>query len=207
VNSSCVHLLDLNGFEVTKLILTDCDGVLLDWSTTFEQWMKLRGHTKLRSDSYNIHDCYGLEYAESKKTTRMFNNSSACGFLEHFRDAKHYVRRLHEEHGYKFRVITSFSLDPWSIRLREKNLQHIFGDAIESVISLETGAPKDDALAPYKDSGLFWIDDKPSNIESGLQVGLQCILVNHDHNADMHQATHWRVETWKEIYKIITEAE
>ena len=188
---------------MNKLILTDCDGVLLDWSKTFEEWMLIRGFPKLRDDSYNVHDCYGLEYSESKKMTRMFNNSSACGFLEHFRDSKHYVRRLHEEHGYKFRVITSFSLDPWSIRLREKNLKHIFGDAIESVVSLDTGAAKDEALAPYKDSGLFWIDDKPSNIESGLQVGLQCILVNHDHNKDDKQCTHWRVETWKQIYDII----
>ena len=30
-----------------KIILTDCDGVLLDWEEGFSVWMELHGHEKV----------------------------------------------------------------------------------------------------------------------------------------------------------------
>jgi hypothetical protein len=83
------------------------------------------------------------------------------------------------------------------------NLRKLFGDAIESVVCLDTGADKDAALTPYKDSGLFWIEDKPANSDLGHSLGLRSILVEHGHNLD-HRCDYPIVKNWREIYNIIT---
>jgi hypothetical protein len=99
-------------------------------------------------------------------------------------------------------VITSLSLDKNAQKLREKNLRKLFGNAIETVICLDTGADKDDALAPYKDSDLYWIEDKPANADVGYNLGLQSILIEHGHNMH-HKCSYPVVKNWKEIYGII----
>lgn len=190
----------------SKLILTDCDGVLLNWEFAFECWMETHGHNVVDTSAYNIGVRYGINNA--KKLIRQFNESAAIGFLPPHRDAMHYVKRLHEEHGYVFRVITSLSLDPYAKRLREKNLIKLFGSAMESVICLDTGADKNEALEPYRNSGLYWIEDKIENAVVGSDIGLNSILMEHEHN--MHYVDNLipLVRNWKEIYeKILTEEE
>lgn len=190
---------------MSKIILTDADGVLLDWEWAFSVWMQERGYTLTdgAKKSYYLHEHYQeLEQKDAKRVVKQFNESAAIGFLPAMRDATYYVKRLHEEHGYQFRVITSLSLDKNAQKLREMNLRKIFGDAIEQVICLATGADKDEALAPYKDSGMWWIEDKPANADCGYELGLKSILVEHGHNMD-HACPYPIVKNWKEIYSII----
>ena len=188
-----------------KLILTDCDGVILDWEWAFSVWMQERGYT-LKADnkkSYYLHHHYNeLEERDSKKVVKTFNESAAIGFLPALRDSAFYVKRLHEEHGYKFRVITSLSLDKNAQKLREMNLRKIFGNAIESVICLDTGADKDQALEPYRDSGLWWIEDKPANADVGHALGLRSILIEHGHNMH-HECEYPVVKNWRELYELV----
>jgi hypothetical protein len=189
-----------------KIILTDCDGVILDWEWAFHVWMQERRYISKPNSkqSYHLHDHYeNLDFKESKKLIRIFNESAAIGFLPALRDSTYYVKRLHEEHGYQFRVITSLSLDKNAAKLREMNLVKLFGNAIESVICLDTGADKDQALAPYEGSGLWWIEDKPENADVGHNLGLSSLLVEHGHNMT-HTCNYPIVKNWREIYKIIT---
>ena len=187
--------------KIMKLILTDCDGVLLDWNATFIEWMALQGYEEVRTDVYGINERYGIDKKKSKELVREFNESAAIGFLRPFRDALYYVRRMYEEQGYQFRVITSLSKDPWAVKAREANLKQFFGDAIESVICLECGADKDEALAPYQGSGMVFIEDKPENAEVAKALGLRAILVEHEHNMD-HPGLEI-AENWREIYDLI----
>lgn len=190
-----------------KLILTDADGVLLDWEWAFRVWMLEKGYTfeEAGKNEYSLHHHYkDITKTEIKRLIKIFNESASIGFLPALRDSTYYVKRLHEEHGYQFRVITSLSLDPNAGKLREMNLRKIFGNAIESVICLDTGADKDQALAPYQNTGMWWIEDKPENADVGHELGLKCILVEHGHN--MHHACNYDIaKNWKQIYNIITE--
>lgn len=188
-----------------RLILTDADGVLLDWEWAFSVWMQERGYTLTADNkkSYYLHHHYNeLEEKDAKKVVKTFNESAAVGFLPALRDAAYYVKRLYEEHGYQFRVITSLSLDRNAAKLREMNLNKLFGNAIESVICLDTGADKDTALEFYRDSGMWWIEDKPENADVGHRMGLKSILVEHGHNMH-HVCPYPVVKNWKEIYSII----
>lgn len=190
-----------------KIILTDADGVLLDWEWAFSVWMQERGYTLTADNkkSYYLHYHYNeLDEKDAKRVVKTFNESAAIGFLPAMRDATYYVKRLHEEHGYKFRVITSLSLDKNAQKLREMNLRKIFGDAIDQVDCLDTGADKDLALEPWRDSGLFWVEDKYSNYKTGLEMGLKGILLEHGHNFHEDPLNGNIVKNWKEIYSIVT---
>ena len=191
-----------------KVILTDADGVLLNWEYAFCCYLEQRGHTQIENGNweYDIAKRFGISRNEAIKHVKVFNESAAMGFLPALRDAMYYVKRLHEEHGYVFRCITSMSLDPNAYKLRKMNLEKLFGGtAFEQLVCLDTGADKDEALVPYKDSGLHWIEDKLSNAVLGLNLGLNSILVEHGFNMhDNLPEGMVKCVNWKEIYNHIT---
>lgn len=188
-----------------RLILTDADGVLLEWYDAFIPWMQEHGFilSGSPSTSYNLHSHFrNLPALDTHKWVKRFNESAAIGFLPSFRDSAHYVKRLHEEHGYKFHVITSLGTDKYAGQLRVSNLKAIFGDAIDSVVCLGVGARKRSELEKYKDSGLYWIEDHVVNATDGLDLGLRPILMEHEHNIN-DVVNYPKVKNWKDIYEII----
>ena len=187
-----------------KLILTDADGVLFDWEYAFDQWMRKHEYTVEVTGDYRMDIKYGLDRKETMRLIRMFNESAVIRKLPPLRDAIHYVKKLHQEHGYIFHCITSLSKDDYSQHLRTKNLREMFGDSVfDKYVYLDTGADKDEVLEEYRDSECYWIEDKPENAEVGLSVGLNSILVDHEHNRD-YTGNAVRVKNWREIYNIIT---
>ena len=190
-----------------RLILVDADGVLLDWEYAFNVWMQEHGFEQVPGSrlNYDMSVRYGISREQVRKLIRIFNESAAIGFLPALRDSMYYVKRLHEEHGYRFHCITSLSLDPNAQRLREMNLAKLFGaTAFERVVCLDTGADKNYALEEYADSGCWWVEDKPENAEVGLDFGLKSVLMEHGHNMYHVNERIPVVKNWREIYELIT---
>jgi hypothetical protein len=190
-----------------KLILTDADGCLLDWEWAFNVWMQEHGFEEVPGSklNYDMSVRYGIPREQVVKLIRIFNESAAIGFLPAQRDAMYYVKRLHEEHGYIFHCITSLSLDPNAQRLREMNIHKMFGPtAFERIVCLDTGAHKDDALEEYEGTGLFWIEDKWENAETGYKYGLSPLVLEHGHNMHKHHPDITIVKNWRHIYEHIT---
>ena len=162
-----------------KIILTDCDGVLLDWEEGFSVWMEHHGHEKVEGYQYlyNIGQRYGMS---SEAGNKLVNQ-------------------------YKFICITSLSLDPYAEKLRRRNLRKLMGDAFLDVVCLDTGADKDIILEEYGVDypGAYWIEDKPENVDWGIDAGLSGILIEHGHNMD-YNGSAIIVKNWKEIYNLIT---
>lgn len=193
---------------MNKIILTDADGVLLNWEYAFCTWMEQHGYTQINNGNhyYDLSERFNITRTEAKERVRIFNESAAIGFLPALRDAMFYVKRLHEEHGYEFHCITSLSLDESAYKLRKMNLEKLFGPtAFTKLICLDTGADKEAALAKYQDTGFYWIEDKYENAVAGLKAGLRPILVEHGFNMNepvlegMKKCLNWR-----EIYEYVT---
>ena len=188
------------------MILVDADGVLLNWEYAFSIWMETHGFVKQTGSEfeYDIGRRYNIDHPQGRKLIKIFNESAAIGFLPPLRDAMYWVKRLHEEHGYVFHCITSLSLDPSAGKLREMNLNKLFGPtAFERIVCLDTGADKHEALAEYRDSGCWWVEDKPENADLGHSMGLRSVLMEHGHNMN-HKCPYPVVKDWKELYSIIT---
>jgi hypothetical protein len=186
-----------------NIILVDCDGVLCDWEYAFSQWMVHQGYKTHDQNEYDIAKRFNIEKTEAKGLVRTFNESASIAFLPPLRDAVYYMKRLNMLHGYRFHCITSLSDNKYAQRLRYQNLDLLFGRELwDEVICLPCGADKDEALEPYRDSGCFWVEDKIENAEVGAALGLNPILVAHEHNSHYRGdiPRYWK---WKEIYNHI----
>jgi len=189
-----------------KIILVDCDGVLVDWLHSFAMWMEQHGYKQLASpdECYDIHTTYGISKEKSKELVKYFNQSATMCCLPPLRDSVKYVKKIHEELGYVFHCITSLSLDRHAGQLRKLNLENLFGKtAFDKLVCLDTGADKDDALLPYLDTGCMWVEDKPQNAELGANMGLNAILMTHPFSKDYSHEDVTKVDNWKEIYEML----
>tara|TARA_Y100001963_G_C6789627_1_gene454764 strand:+ start:2817 stop:3413 length:597 start_codon:yes stop_codon:yes gene_type:complete len=192
----------------TKVILTDADGVLLNWRDTFDAWMARRGY--IAEGDVRVYD-QDLRYnlpAESMTTLiRNFNASANIGFLPPLYDSRKYVRKLYEDHGHTFLVVTSLSKDPYACKLRTENLSNIFGkEVFEDFIYLDTGAEKNKVLKQlskiYK--GAYWIEDKVRNAKVGRDLGFESLLMAHPHIKMEDREEIPVMKSWKELYGHVT---
>jgi FMN phosphatase YigB (HAD superfamily) len=191
-----------------KLILTDCDGCLLDWNPTFSIWMQSRGHVLKHPNEYDISARYELAPGVGDLLVRQFNDvEPEIGSLPPHDDAVEYVRKLHHEHGYRFVVISSVSETASTAHLRRLNLDRVFGEECFShLVCLKIGAKKDKALKPYENSGLFWIEDNLTNAKTGHEMGLTTLLLDASYNNE-HTLPFPRLKNWSQIYDRIMAAE
>lgn len=197
----------MNKDPYNKVILTDCDGVILNWGYAFSIWMEQQGYEKRAEGwgSYSVADNFYISKVEAKKLIRMFNQSAAIGFLPALRDAAHYIPKIHKELGYVFHCITSLSNDYSAQKLREQNLTKIFGDTcFEKIICLDTGEDKDRVLVDYQDSGYLWVEDKEENAYTGQKFGLDSVLIEHGFN--MNNPDFRKYTDWKSIYEDLKSA-
>lgn len=186
-----------------KIIVTDCDGVLLDWAFAFDVWMAEQGYLRLPDTEYSFQQTirYGIPDDEAINCINRFNESGAVGFLPPFRDSQEYVKKLGRD-GWKFEVISSLHIDKYAQKLRARNLRHLFGDVFNYIdCSLDFTKGKLSTLEErYKGKTFFWIEDSASHATSGIDVGLRSVIMDHPYNK------YWtgeRVSSWEELYGLI----
>ena len=151
--------------QSNRIILTDVDGVLLEWEKHFAEWMSERGF-ELRPGAekkYSMIERYGIKKQLKESLIEEFNRSAWMGIQEPMPDSQTWVKLLHAE-GWTFIPITSQTLDIPAQELRKRRLKELFGGTVfENFIILETGDHKDAALAEFHGTGLWWIEDKWTN--------------------------------------------
>ena len=183
-----------------KIILTDVDGVLVDWESGFTNWFGSKGHFIQRDEpkmTYNLAKRYGITMSHLMENVREFNESAELSNLQPHRDAVEYIAKINKA-GYRFIAITSMSELESSCRRRAQQLENMFGDVFDEYIFLDTGADKNEVLNEFKDSGHWWIEDKPENAQAGLDVGLQSIIMEHGFN--MHSDVAPLIKNWEHFY-------
>jgi hypothetical protein len=188
-------------------ILTDADGVLLNWRDSFDYYM-MKEHNIFAEGDVRTYDQtvrYNMPFEDMQRYILQFNNSSNIGFLPPLYDSVKYVNKLYEL-GYTFVVITSLSLNPYSQELRTRNLKTIFGDAMREIIYLDTAAEKDDILEEYSDyyPGHYWIEDKVKNAFVGAKFGFDSLLLKHPYTKLEDTTGIAVMSDWKSIYERIT---
>lgn len=188
---------------ISKLlpILTDVDGVLLEWEPAFTKWMNSKGYEVQTEGVYKQATRFGIEQALSDALTNRFNESAWMGYLKPIPGAVKWLERFADE-GYTFECLTSQSEDIYAGYLRKYNLEMLFGKVITECTCIATGSDKDEHLKNWA-PGHWWIEDKPQNAIAGLEAGHKPILITHPYNKDFeHEGIH-RADTWEDIFNII----
>jgi len=193
---------------MSKLILTDADGVLFDWVSGFTTWMSHKGHIVDASKThlYSINKWYNMDREQIFDLITEYNGHPDIASLPAWKDSIEYVKKLHDNHGYRFVVITSMGDHPHSHKWRLQNLKELFGDSFDELIINGLAECKKSILEKYQPA--IWIEDKPSNAESGLLAGHRTFLMEHEHNANQETSIGiTRVQTWEEIYNCVVAEE
>ena len=200
-----------------RIILTDVDGVLLEWEHHFTKWLQLRSYFDKNGnrnypyklldsgqDNYDMSKRFGISKETISQEIREFNRSAWMGTQRPMLESQTWVKLLHAE-GWTFVPITSQTSDIPGQALRKKRLGELFGEHVFSNYHiLGTGADKDSALAEFHDTGLYWVEDKPKNALAGLKYGLKPILIDHPYNRDFNHPDIVRVNNWKQIHEILS---
>ena len=189
-----------------RIILTDVDGVLLEWERHFREWMCGKGYTQKpgAEKRYSMWQRYGISIEEKERLVREFNASAWMGIQEPMPESQTWVKLLAAE-GWTFIPITSQTRDIPAQQLRKRRLEELFGPIFQNYFILDTGADKDSALAEFHGTALWWIEDKWTNAKAGLDYGLKPLLYNHTYNQGFSHKNIRRVNNWKHIYKVIND--
>jgi len=200
----------------SRIILTDVDGVLLEWEHHFTKWMlqktlfdergaRYHPHRLLpdKQDTYWMEERFGLTKNEIRIHIREFNRSAWMGTQRPMMESQTWVKLLAAE-GWTFIPITSQTSDIPAQELRKRRLGELFGNHVfTNYHILGTGADKDGALAEFHDTGLYWVEDKPANAVAGLKYGLKPILIDQPYNRDFNHPEVIRVSNWKQIHSLL----
>ena len=192
--------------QSNRIILTDVDGVLLEWENHFTKWMISRGY-KLKDNfvsEYNMQKRFEDHNLNIKTEIREFNKSAWMGTQPPMPESQTWVKLLHAE-GWTFIPISSQTSDIPAQELRKRRLEELFGEyAFYNFHILDTGQDKDDVLAEFHGTGLWWIEDKWTNAYAGLKYGLKPLFIDHPYNREYSHPDITRVNNWQDIHKIVT---
>lgn len=186
-----------------KLILADCDGVLLHWEWYFDRWMSKHGYSKRVHDAYSTSHAYNISEERGEQLVRMFNETVYAGSLPPLRDAVKYIRKLHEEYGCVLHVISSISGEAEIAEARKRNLHNVFGSSVfYQITCLDASISKSYVLNEYAGSKAIWVEDVVANYKLGELLDLHPLLITQSYNA--HADIPNRVYGWKSIYELVT---
>lgn len=181
---------------MSKTILCDADGVLLNWLDPFCEEHGITRDEFFQWDKAHPEDAF--------KFIKLFNASAQVGFLPTIPGAIEGVKAL-KNLGYDLHVVTSFGDCPYACRLREDNLRRHFGEAFSVIHCLPLGSTKLDFLkANYGQHGHFFIEDNVQNATLSLQAGLQPLILTQgwNMNATLNDDI-TRVDDWTDLVETI----
>lgn len=168
-----------------KIILTDIDGVLLNWFEGFEAFVSEqhplllgKGSCAPYASQKRLYQWLGLpSFEEGKKIVTTFYGSKQDYQLRAYPDALEYLPRLHQE-GWTLIAVTHSVNPEISHDVKLHCLRQNFGDIFETIHSLNLDESKAFYLKEYAPT--FWIEDNLKNAVAGAEYGHHPFLIFRD---------------------------
>lgn len=180
-------------------ILTDVDDVLLQYATPFTNAYELKNPN---NNINTFEQGFNIEHDKVIQMVTEFNHSELFHNLPPVDGAIETIHQLKRE-GFKIIAITACGTAPDIHKARIKNMKNVFGDVFEDIQLVDMFQCKRDRLLEFKGSGYIWIEDNIKNYYTGLECGLQSLLLKTDFNAPTIERTMYN---WNDIRNYITKS-
>lgn len=171
----------------------DCDGVLLDWTGRFRDWVFVNHGIASNAKgprSWSLFEWLGQPEARCFELIQEFNASESFGTLSALPGAKEGIAKL-KRAGHRLTVLTSCSDDPLALQRRRQNLDGEFDGAFSRIICLALRESKTKWLEVLR--GGIWIEDNYKNAMMGVEAGHKTFMLRHLHNRDDERTSDSRI--------------
>lgn len=189
-----------------SILLVDCDGVLLNWEKSFDDYVSRKyGLTIVDEAAYYLTSRYNIDGQLADVVTKDFNQSEEFANLPAFPGAIDAICDLRSR-GTEIICVTSTVAGSRTGNLRLRNLSMHFGNAISETHLLNVDQCKREVLSKWANTGYIWVEDLPKNAIVGKELGLRSILVDAPYNRgdyDLLRVTGDR--HWDQIHTIALE--
>lgn len=183
---------------MTKTIILDTDGTLLDWRTTYVAW--LRNFELIKEDDTSEYffkkfikipgdDNYQLPngiFADA--LSEIFNQTYLLSKLPPINGAIKAIKTLSNE-GYLLKVVSSYTTQYEAMKSREYNLKTVFGNVFQEITSLPLHSSKINYLSK-QDKDSYFIEDSVGHLLDAVEVGFdyeRCFLIPADWNIEHNE--------------------
>ena len=177
-----------------KILLTDIDGVVLDWQKHFNNYLD-----KYYPDEKLFDPTVFAQGERTGKIIKEFNNTAWIGFLEPWKDSVEVLTEL-KNMGWKIYGCTSMGTDQYANALRKKNIETLMPDIFTQLDIIPFMQPKGNWLSQWKGSGAVWVEDKWSNAILGADMGIKTFLMKQSYNSKHDYKGVEKVDNWRQIY-------
>jgi beta-phosphoglucomutase-like phosphatase (HAD superfamily) len=195
-----------------KTLIVDCDGVLLEWCDVFAEWLANNGFTPhgLDRSTYEFGSSLSIPGDPNYKVKnqdlfrtliKIFNQTYIMGKLPPITDAVQSLQAFHKA-GYTIKVVSSYSSEYESMKLREQNLKDVFGDIFQEIESLPLRASKIEFLSKQPRESIY-IEDTVSHLKDAYALGYSAdnlyLIPASYNNVDVGQPLVFKRMNWKQI--------
>lgn len=196
-------------------VITDVDGVLLDWFYGFEQWItNIKGVKPVHATApsmYSLQDKYPLTQQEIVEHIAEFNSSKYFGELLAVRGAESYFCSMLSHRNMKWSWLSCGAVDDKEtecLEMRKQNLRKRFHREIPGIL-LPMSAKKLTCLAAYSElfgEDMVFIEDSLSHAMDAVKMGIKTVLLDYPYNQQQKDPyLLYRAKNWKEIYEFLLE--
>lgn len=198
-----------------KTILTDCDGVLLNWLSGLPGFLEDAGHDT--SHLKSLLD--GNQFVPFFDLFMVDNEQDALEMMDRYHQSEHLTRLPEMEPGsseairrlgqdYEIIVVTSFSDNKIAQRNREENLRLRYGDAITDLVCLPFSADKTEALKSIakRCDAKIWLDDQIKHVHHGTNAGIDSYQFTFGMSCGRNTGEVAEIDSWTKVERLLSQA-
>lgn len=194
------------------VIVTDCDGVLLQWLAHTPSFVDDIGldskHLREIMDGNKFIPFYDVFCAknetEAKDRLIQYNNSHYMKFLPIIEEKSvSIIKKLSKK--YDIIVVTNFSENIKAQKNRMENLELHYGDSISELICLDPEADKTETLEMLNKTRdvKIWIDDQIKHVLCGQKAGIKSFQFSFNMTCGRNTGEVNEISSWKGVEKFL----
>jgi len=164
-----------------KILITDIDEVLLDWSDSFDKFLREEygyDDIHLRDNPKRLWEVVGVHESDIGMIMSVHNDSTAFSKLDYKKDSA--ILKDNYKKFDKIIAVTSCGSDTSIQEKRIKNLTEKFGDIFDKIEFLDFLNPKHEALERIKEKfsedRIYMIDDSVKDVEYARSIGIDAYV-------------------------------